>query len=139
MKADRIETIQRPALLPRRKAWWCVAALVAAMGAAGAGGIQGHAQPPATAAASATPGHPAQAVAAGQPAKLGKTSGIMEQRREQIDDECADLLKMATTLKAEVDKTTKDELSLAVVRQADRIEKLARTVKDTMQPVVKKH
>jgi hypothetical protein len=38
-----------------------------------------------------------------------------------------------------VDKTTKDQLSVAVVRQAGQIEKLARAMKDEMQPVVKKH
>lgn len=39
--------------------------------------------------------------------------------------QCADLLKMATTLKTEVAKTTKDQLSVAVIRKAGQIEKLA--------------
>ena len=43
--------------------------------------------------------------------------------------EAADLLKMATDLKAAVDKSTKDELSLAVVRKASEIEQLAHKVR----------
>jgi hypothetical protein len=54
-------------------------------------------------------------------------------RKRQIADESAKLLKLATELKAEVDKTTKDTLSLAVVRKADEIEKLAHSVKETMK------
>lgn len=51
----------------------------------------------------------------------------------QIDGQCADLLKMATSLKSEVDKTTMDVLSLAVVREADEIEHLARKMKDEIK------
>jgi hypothetical protein len=40
---------------------------------------------------------------------------------------------MAVELKAEVDKTNKDTLSLSVIRKADAIEKLAKTVKDKMK------
>ena len=39
--------------------------------------------------------------------------------------QCADLLKMATTLKTEVAKTTRDQLSVSVIRKAGEIEKLA--------------
>jgi len=42
------------------------------------------------------------------------------------------LLKLATDLKAEVDKTTKDTLSLNVIRKADEIERLAHNVKGKM-------
>ncbi len=55
-------------------------------------------------------------------------------RRKQIADESAILLKLATDLKAEVDKTTKDTLSLNVIRKADQIEKLAHNVKEQMAP-----
>jgi hypothetical protein len=55
-------------------------------------------------------------------------------RRKQIVDESAILLKLATDLKAEVDKTTKDTLSLNVIRKADQIEKLAHNVKEQMTP-----
>jgi hypothetical protein len=55
------------------------------------------------------------------------------ERKKQIADESARLLKLATDLKAEVDKTTKDTLSITVVRKADEIEKLAHSVKETMK------
>jgi hypothetical protein len=43
--------------------------------------------------------------------------------------EAATLLKLATDLKAELDKTRKDELSVAVVRKAAQIEHLAHEVR----------
>jgi hypothetical protein len=41
----------------------------------------------------------------------------------------ATLLRLATDLKAEMDKTRKDELSIAVVRKASQIEHLAHEVR----------
>jgi len=55
------------------------------------------------------------------------------QPRNRISAESTHLLAMAVDLKAEVDKTTKDTLSLNVIRKADAIEKLAKTVKETMR------
>jgi len=49
--------------------------------------------------------------------------------RSGVAGDCADLLKMATDLKTEVDKTTRDTLSVAVVRKAGEIEQLARKVR----------
>lgn len=49
--------------------------------------------------------------------------------KRAIDQQCADLLQLATALKAEVDKSTKDMLSVTVVRKADEIEELARKVR----------
>jgi len=46
-------------------------------------------------------------------------------KQQQIADDTAALLKLASSLKAEVDKTTPDTLSVAVIRDADEIEKLA--------------
>ena len=54
-------------------------------------------------------------------------------RRQQLVDDSARLLALAVSLKAEVDKTTKDTLSLNVIRRADEIEKLARTVREHMK------
>ncbi len=56
--------------------------------------------------------------------------GADAERRRQIADESARLLKLATDLKAEVDKTTKDTLSLEVIRKADAIERFAHDVKE---------
>ena len=55
------------------------------------------------------------------------------ERRKQIAEDSARLLALATDLKAEVDKTDKDTLSMTVVRKADEIEKLARAVKEKMK------
>jgi hypothetical protein len=55
------------------------------------------------------------------------------ERKKEISDESAKLLKLAADLKAEVESTPKDTLSLNVIRQADEIEKLARGVKEKMK------
>lgn len=53
----------------------------------------------------------------------------MRSQQQQVADEAASLLKMATDLKAAVDKTTKDTLSVGVVRKAGAIEQLAHKVR----------
>ncbi len=58
------------------------------------------------------------------------------ERKKQIAEDSAKLLKLATELKTEVDKTTKDTLSLGVIRKADEIEKLAHNVKQKMKLTV---
>ena len=55
------------------------------------------------------------------------------ERKKQISDDSAKLLKLAADLKSEVDKTTKDTLSINVIRKADEIEKLAHSVKEKMK------
>ena len=55
------------------------------------------------------------------------------ERKRQIADDSARLLKLATDLKTEVDKTSKDTLSLGVIRKAEEIEKLAHNVKEKMK------
>lgn len=82
------------------------------------------APPPAAAAAA-----PAEALAILPPANAGGDSA-----RQQINNQCVDLLKMASDLKAEVDKTNQDILSVAVVRKADEIETLAHRMKEEMRP-----
>lgn len=52
-----------------------------------------------------------------------------DQRKQAIANQCADLLKMAADLKAEVDKSTKDTLSVTVVRKAGEIEQMAHNVR----------
>ena len=58
------------------------------------------------------------------------------ERKKQIGDESAKLLKLAKDLKSEVDKTSKDTLSLGVIRKADEIEKLADDIKEKMKLTV---
>jgi hypothetical protein len=59
-----------------------------------------------------------------------------EERKKQIADDTTKLLKLAADLKAEVDKTNKDTLSLNVIRKADEIERLAHNVKEKMKLTV---
>lgn len=54
-------------------------------------------------------------------------------RKRQISDESTQLLALAVALKAEVDKTNKDVLSINVIRKADEIERLAHTVKEKIK------
>lgn len=54
-------------------------------------------------------------------------------RKKQISEESSQLLAMALSLKAEVDKTSKDTLSLKVIRKADEIERMAKTVKEKIK------
>lgn len=54
-------------------------------------------------------------------------------RQKQLVADTQKLLSLANELKADVDKSTKDTLSLDVVRKADEIEKLAHTVKERMK------
>ena len=85
---------------------------------------------------SETPEAPAAqtADAAAHPAKDSKPPKPGESdRKKLIADQSAQLLEMALALKAEVDKTTKDTLSLTVIKKADEIEKLAKSVKEKMK------
>jgi hypothetical protein len=58
------------------------------------------------------------------------------ERKKQLSDDSSKLLTLAMALKAEVDKTNKDMLSLNVIRKADEIEKLAHDVKEKMKVTV---
>jgi len=58
------------------------------------------------------------------------------ERKKQIADDTAKLLALATELKSEVDKTSKDTLSINVIRKAESIEKLAKGVKEKMKLTV---
>jgi hypothetical protein len=119
----------------RRGAPLCLLACCAALGlGAGAGLLRGHAQSAAAPAPSAAAGTPekvdtAPAPAAGQQEKPSSGNTADETQKQQIASECSDLLKMATDLKSEVDKTTKDTLSVTVVRKASAIEQLAHKVR----------
>ena len=56
-----------------------------------------------------------------------------DQRQQKMLEDADKLLQMAQQLKLSVDKSNKDQLSVEVVREAERIEKLARQVKDNMR------
>lgn len=54
-------------------------------------------------------------------------------RQKQLVLDTQKLLALANELKTDVDKSTKDTLSLDVVRKAEEIEKLAHSVKEKMK------
>jgi len=56
-------------------------------------------------------------------------SAPADQSKLEVASQCAELLKLATDLKTEVDKSTKDTLSVTVVRKAGQIEQLAHKVR----------
>lgn len=58
---------------------------------------------------------------------------LNDQRQKQLVEDTNKLLTLATQLKEEVDKSTKDTLSISVIKKADEIEKLAKSVKDKMK------
>ena len=68
-----------------------------------------------------------------QQAKKVNVEAANIERKRQISDDSTKLLKLATDLKTEVDKTSKDTLSLGVIRKADEIERLAHSVKEKMK------
>jgi hypothetical protein len=113
----------------------CVLACFASIAAAiSAGILRGRAQelfplpafdpPKSTSAKMPAPGQQQNPPAGSAPADQHTEGG-----KQKIANECASLLKMATDLKAEVDKTTKDTLSVTVVRKASEIEQLAHKVR----------
>jgi septal ring factor EnvC (AmiA/AmiB activator) len=55
------------------------------------------------------------------------------QRQQEIRSDTDRLFQLATELKAAVDKSNENTLSLDVVRKADEVEKLAKRVKEKMK------
>jgi hypothetical protein len=117
--------------LRNRAGWVCALACLAALAlAAGAGLFRGHAQAAFPLPAINPPGaKTAQTRTAGQQINQPTAATPEEARKRVITGECADLLKMATDLKSEVDKSSKDMLSVTVVRKAGEIEQLAHKVR----------
>ncbi|MGA7242207.1 MAG: hypothetical protein WBX19_03440 [Terracidiphilus sp.] len=71
-----------------------------------------------------------------QQAKSKSFEAANAERKKQLNDDSAKLLKLATDLKAEVDKTNQDTLSVGVIHRADEIEKLAHEIKEKMKLTV---
>ena len=90
------------------------------------------AQQPAPGSAAQTPvAHaPATAVAI---ADTSKPTTPQTPQQKQLSYDTAKLLTLANELKAELDKSNKDTLSLSVIRKADQVEKLAHKVRDEMK------
>jgi hypothetical protein len=58
---------------------------------------------------------------------------LNHERQVQLQRDTDTLLKLATELKKSVDKSNENTLSLDVVKKAEEIEKLARSVKEKMK------
>ena len=56
--------------------------------------------------------------------------GAPTEQPKKVADEVSDLLKLATDLRTEVDKTSEGALSVAVIRKADEVEKLSHELRD---------
>ena len=84
--------------------------------------MRGHAQAPAVLAAPAAPAG-AQSPTPGHQQLANNADATQKQ---EIAKQSAELLKMATALKIEVDKTNQDTLSISVIRKANELEQVAR-------------
>lgn len=58
---------------------------------------------------------------------------INKERYSKLKKDTDQLLKLATELKASVDKANQDTLSVDVIRKTEQIEKLAKSVRDKMK------
>jgi hypothetical protein len=59
-----------------------------------------------------------------------------KKRQQDIKNDTDRLFQLATELKAAVDKTNENMLSLDVIKKAEQVEKLAKKVKENMKEVV---
>jgi hypothetical protein len=127
--SDETQSHQRRA--QSRARWLCSLGCVAALViAAGVGLMRTQAQESFPLPAINPPGaKAARAPAAQQPAQPQAGAAAEDTSKPNVAKQCADLLKMATDLKAAVDKSSVDTLSVAVVRRAGQIEQLAHRVR----------
>lgn len=110
--------------------WLCpLAAVVVLAGAAGVGMLRSHAQTASPPPALNPPESVSTQASTAAQQNEQQAEAAEEASRREIASECSDLLKMATALKAEVDKSTKDTLSVTVVRKAGEIEQFARQLR----------
>jgi hypothetical protein len=131
---QRIRGISTARRRKKRAVWLCALIGFAASAVTAVGLLCGHAQSaprqaatPSTPVAAAPPSNRAAPTA--ELAKQPAESAAVDPQKQEITSECANLLQMATALKSEVDKTTKDQLSVTVVRKAGEIEQLAHKVR----------
>lgn len=132
MKVRRMSIKRKVRLLRTRALWVCLLAGLFVIAVAIRPGVRTTfaqstepqaAPPPAT--SDAAPAATAQAPSPDQPAKAAVNDASTNPPKKQVVLDSANLLKMANDLKANMDKTTADTLSVAVIRQAEEIEKLA--------------
>jgi hypothetical protein len=113
--------------------FWRRTALTCFIALAVDGGVLAGQQPNSQAVV-AIPGSQASAAPAQE---AGDAPGV--DRRRQIADQSEMLLKLANSLKAAVDKSTGDTLSITVIRNAGEIEHLAHSLKQVRNPAQEAH
>ena len=59
-----------------------------------------------------------------------------KKRQQEIKNDTEKLFELATELKAAVEKTNENMLSLDVIKKAEQVEKLAKKVKEHMREVI---
>lgn len=59
-----------------------------------------------------------------------------KKRQQDIRDDTERLFQLATDLKAAVEKTNENTLSLDVIRKAEEVEKLAKKVREKMKDAI---
>jgi hypothetical protein len=116
----------------------CLLVAISIVPAAGQAPAQPPAAPPAqtqdkTPASPPAPAQPAAAVTAVQNPAETHAETHTETHKDQIAADSAKLFQLANELKAEMDKSTKDTLSLSVMKKAEEVEKLAHKVRDEMR------
>jgi hypothetical protein len=117
--------------------------LVCAMALASISAAVGIAQEPAPNTPSPTPAPVTDAQTPLQPQSPDTTpaatlaqrrqDALLQERKNQLTVDTAKLLQLANELKAEMDKSSKDTLSLAVMKKAEQVEKLAHQVRQEMK------
>jgi hypothetical protein len=114
--------------------WFCVFAGLAVAALAPVAGQQPPPSPPSAstspASAASAPGAAAQNNSNDRQAGKQSSDAVKAEEKKQPVQDSEKLLKLATSLKAEVDKTNQDTLSLSVIRQAGEIERLAHSVRE---------
>jgi len=122
-----------------------VAILCAALGTAGSGRVSGgqmFPQPGQSGQSGRQPGLPQKPGLGNNPAEPDPLEPHRAEQQEKLRNtdrqkrlvaDTEKLLSLATDLKAQVDKSTKDTLSVDVIKKADEIEKLAHSVKERMK------
>ena len=83
--------------------------------------------------ANKTDGTTASKPGAGDASAQATGTQPVNDKQKKLAEETDKLLAMATDLKQQVDKTNKDVLSVDVIKKAEEIEKLARSLKQEMK------
>lgn len=119
---------------------WCVAKTVIAIAAVTAVLNCAPAQTPASSEhpKAATETTPANGLADSTPAASSPPPSAEAIRQARLVADTARLYKLAQELKIEVDKSSKDTMSLAVIKKAAEVEALARDLKERLKAATPK-